>query len=56
MNPGITILPRASISLTPWARMFGPTSRIFLPSISTSALGKSPIAGSIDITAPSRMT
>jgi hypothetical protein len=35
---------------------FGPTATIFLPSTSTSACGKSPTVGSMDITEPPRMT
>jgi hypothetical protein len=56
MKPGITILPRASISPAPAAARFGPTATIFLPSTSTSALTKSPTPGSIDITCPPRIT
>ena len=41
--------------VAPPADRFGPTAMIFLPSISTSALGKSPTFGSIDITEPPRM-
>src|SRR5918996_6049532 len=52
----MTILPRASISPAPPAWMFGLTSRILLPSTSTSALTKSPTFGSIDRTWPPRMT
>ena len=47
-KPGMTIAFEASITSAFGALMFGRTAEIFLPSISTSACSKSPIARSSD--------
>jgi hypothetical protein len=55
MKPGITILPRASMTAAPEARRSRPMAAIFLPSTSTSQFARSGTAGSIESTCPPRM-
>jgi hypothetical protein len=55
-NPGMTIMPEASITSTsPFARL-GPTATIRSPSIRTSASANSPTLGSRLRTVPPRMS
>ena len=54
MNPGMTIIPDASIVSASAATRSGPTSTIAPPSIRTSAVAKSPTCGSIVRTVPPR--
>ena len=51
-NPGITIMPVASITSASVAVRSRPTSTMRSPSISTSPRGRSPIAGSMLSTRP----
>jgi hypothetical protein len=55
MKPGMTIRPVASMTAASPASTLAPMATIFFPSTSTSALAKSPIFGSIDMTEPPRI-